>query len=85
MDGYSDHQAELGETMLQLEMEFEGGLDVKRLAKAVDLTLDAEPVLGCRFADNRYKACFERLEPGRRSAFRLTNSILRTRVLGPRR
>jgi len=74
MDGYSDHQSQLSETMIQLEMEFAESLDAKRLAKAIDLTLDAEPVLGCRFVDNTYKPYFERLDVNKRPAFFPANS-----------
>jgi len=33
-----------GEYMIQLELEFAERLDIERLARAVELTLDAEPV-----------------------------------------
>ncbi|GEM_PF-2850634 len=36
---------EAGEYMIQLEMEFAERPDAERLARAVELTLDAEPVL----------------------------------------
>jgi NRPS condensation-like uncharacterized protein len=74
MDCYTDHQTQVSEMMIQLEMEFDKELDAKRLAKAVDLTLDAEPVLGCRFVDNSYKPFFERLDVNKRSAFFPANS-----------
>ena len=74
MDRYSDQQTLLSEMMIQLEMEFNKELDAERLAKAIDLTLDAEPVLGCRFMDNSYRPFFERLDVNKRPAFFLANS-----------
>ena len=74
MDRYSDHTAQINEMMMQLEMEFNKELDAERLAKAVDLTLDAEPVLGCRFVDKSFKPFFERLDVNKRPAFFLANS-----------
>ena len=74
MDRYSDQQTLLSEMMIQLEMEFNKELDAERLAKAVDLSLDAEPVLGCRFMDNSYRPFFERLDVNKRPAFFLANS-----------
>jgi NRPS condensation-like uncharacterized protein len=59
---------------IQLELSFDQALDAGRLEKAVDLTLDAEPVLGCRFVDGSRKPCFERLEPDKRSAFLLAKT-----------
>jgi NRPS condensation-like uncharacterized protein len=73
MDCYADHQAQFNEMMLQMEMEFTGRLDAGRLAKAVDLVLDAEPVLGCRFVDSGKHPFFERLDAGKRSAFIMAN------------
>ena len=74
MDRYSDHTAQINEMMIQLEMDFEKELDAKMLAKAVDLTLDAEPVLGCRFVDKVYMPFFERLDVNKRPAFFLASS-----------
>lgn len=74
MDCYTDYQAQFNEMMVQLEMEFTDELDAKRLEKAVDLALDAEPVLGCRFVDDFSKPFFERLETDKRSAFLLAKS-----------
>lgn len=69
IDRYCDYLTPVCEMMIQLEMQFDRRLDAKRLAKAVELTLDAEPILGCRFVDDSYKPYFERLEPDQRSAF----------------
>jgi NRPS condensation-like uncharacterized protein len=74
MDLYSDHQSQFNEMMIQLEMEFNEELDAERLKKAVDLTLDTEPILGCRFVDKSYKPFFERLDVNKRLAFFLANS-----------
>ncbi|MDD5711265.1 MAG: hypothetical protein PHY31_00755 [Smithellaceae bacterium] len=53
------------ELMIQMEMEFPVRLDVPRLARAVELACDAEPVLGCRFVSAKIPywerlACDER-------------------------
>ncbi|MBM4386823.1 MAG: hypothetical protein FJ088_03730 [Deltaproteobacteria bacterium] len=52
------------EMMIQLEAEFDHGLDPDRLYRAVRLALDAEPVLGCRFADDGRDPQWERLDDG---------------------
>ena len=44
-----------------LEMEFGHTLDEVRLARAVALLLDAEPILGCRFAPRKFRARWEKL------------------------
>lgn len=74
MDCYTDLIAACGDLTIRLELEFDKGLDERRLGKAVDLTLDAEPVLGCRFVDDSYRPYFERLEATKRSAFLLADS-----------
>jgi NRPS condensation-like uncharacterized protein len=74
LDCYVDYLAGSLGLMIQLEMEFDEGLDAARLEKAIDLVLDAEPVLGCRFVDDSYKPYFERLGVNRHSAFRLANT-----------
>jgi NRPS condensation-like uncharacterized protein len=73
-DCFTDYLAAFADMIIQLEMEFDKGLDAKRLAKAVDLTLDAEPVLGCRFVNNSYKPYFQRLDTDKRPAFFTANS-----------
>jgi len=49
------------EPMIQLEIHFAESLDAERLRKAVYLTLDAEPVLGCRLVSHWRRPYFERL------------------------
>jgi NRPS condensation-like uncharacterized protein len=51
----------VGEMMLQIELTFTHPLDGDRLARAVCLALDAEPVLGCRFVDHWRKPYWERV------------------------
>ena len=46
--------------IIQLEMEFDFLLDEHRLAKAVSLLLEAEPILGCRFVPPYIKAVLEK-------------------------
>jgi NRPS condensation-like uncharacterized protein len=74
MDGLTDHQAQFNEMMIQMEMDFDEELDDRTLARAVDLTLDAEPVLGCRFVEGSRKPFFQRLDASKRSAFVLAAS-----------
>ncbi|MGC9780879.1 MAG: hypothetical protein HZR80_16670 [Candidatus Heimdallarchaeota archaeon] len=40
--------------------QLDGQVDAERMKKAVRLTLDAEPVLGCRFVKDRRKTYWER-------------------------
>jgi NRPS condensation-like uncharacterized protein len=60
LDCFTDFPSPLLNEMIQLEMEFAGGIDAGRLAKAVDLTFDAEPILGSRFVDSCRRPYFER-------------------------
>ena len=60
--------------MIQLELEFPQRLDVDRLSRAVDLVLDAEPVLGCRWVPHWRKPQWERLNRSERQSFLLVNS-----------
>jgi NRPS condensation-like uncharacterized protein len=60
--------------MIQLELEFPQKLDTQRLARAIDLIQDAEPVLGCRWVPNWRRPRWERLESGERQSFLLVNS-----------
>lgn len=46
---------------IHLRLFFEGPLDRSRLARALRLLLDAEPVLGCRFVSHWRKPWWERL------------------------
>ncbi len=55
--------------MIQLDMEFSQQLDSERLANAVNLTLDAEPVLGCKFVENWRKPYWERLSRDKLNVF----------------
>lgn len=41
-------------------LEFDGQLDEERLRRAMRLTLDAEPILGCRFAERWYRPVWQR-------------------------
>lgn len=60
--------------MIILELRFNERLDDERLARACDLTLDAEPVLGCRFVADRRKPYWERLEKNERQSFFLAGN-----------
>lgn len=54
-------QRYITDMMIQMEMEFEHRLDLDRLRRALRLALDAEPILGCRFADRPPKLHWQRL------------------------
>lgn len=64
----------LAEMVLHFEMEFDHRIDAARLEKALDLIIDAEPVLGCRFITDRLRVYWERLPHDRRHNFTLASS-----------
>lgn len=45
---------------LNLVVTFAGRIDVERMVRAVRLTLDAEPALGCRFVEHPWRPYWER-------------------------
>jgi NRPS condensation-like uncharacterized protein len=57
-----------GDMMVQMELEFDRHLDVDRLARAVELACDAEPILGCRLVTVS-EPCWQRLSPEERRPF----------------
>lgn len=61
--------AAMGEMVIHVEMEFEHRLDTGRLARALDLVLDSEPVLGCRFVTAPLRVYWQRLPDTKRSNF----------------
>lgn len=60
--------------MIQLELEFPQRLEVDRLSRAVDLVLDAEPVLGCRWVPHWRRPRWERLDDSERQSLLAVNS-----------
>ena len=64
----------LAEMVLHLEMEFDHGIDAARLEKSLNLILDVEPVLGCRFVTDTLRVYWERLPHDRRRNFTLASS-----------
>jgi NRPS condensation-like uncharacterized protein len=60
-----------GEMMIQMELQFNSHLDIDRLTKALDLTLDAEPVLGCRLVKRWWRPRWQRLDAGNREVLAL--------------
>jgi len=68
-----DYISESCDMMIQMELQFDQSLNVERLAQAIDLALDAEPVLGCRLVKVHRKLHWERLGKGKRPAFLLAN------------
>ena len=73
-DRVTSYVACLWDLMIQLELEFAGKLDVERLAKALELTLEAEPVLGCRFVEHWRRPYWERCAQSAREVFALARS-----------
>ncbi len=64
------------ELMIQMEIGFDRSheLDADRLARAVELALDAEPILGCRFVPHPGRPYWERTEPDERRVFSLVKT-----------
>jgi NRPS condensation-like uncharacterized protein len=58
--------------VVQMELEFPSELDPDRLALALDLVLDAEPVLGCRMVIDSKRPYWQRLLLKERQNFRFT-------------
>src|SRR5689334_18119186 len=50
----------LSDGQLRCVLRLNGHLDAERLARAFRLSLDAEPVLGCRFVRHRGRCAWER-------------------------
>jgi NRPS condensation-like uncharacterized protein len=51
----------IADFMLQMELCFEHRLDAQRLARALTLLIDAQPVLGCRLVTEKRRVYWERL------------------------
>lgn len=47
---------------IQIVLEFENKLDMDCIKKAVRLSIDAEPILGCKFVEDKYRPFWKRLE-----------------------
>lgn len=60
--------------IIQLEMEFDYNLDEKRLAKAIALTMDAAPILCCRFVPRMFRPYWERVEKEKHSIFTIVKN-----------
>lgn len=63
-----------GRFVVQMEMDFPASLDAQRLEKALDLMLDAEPVLGCRLIPDAKLPYWQRLSNTRRKNFTFTTN-----------
>ena len=63
----------IADFMLQMELVFERALDAERLARSLDLVLDARPILGCRLVTEKKKVYWEQLTEPRQDIFRLTS------------
>lgn len=62
----------VGKFVVQMEMDFPALLDAERLMKALDLILDAEPVLGSRLVPDPRSPFWQRLSDSARENFFLT-------------
>ena len=69
---HSWQKSGIGELILAMEMRFDAPLNEQVLARAADLILDAEPVLGCRL--NPRAPRWERLPADRRKVLTMTES-----------
>jgi NRPS condensation-like uncharacterized protein len=69
MDLVVEGMGSFGEMMIQLELEFDRQLDRERLARAFDLLLDYQPVLGCRREWENNQPFWRRLNGDGRSNF----------------
>ena len=58
-----------GRFVIQMELTFGGALNADRLIAALDLMLDAEPILGCRFVEHPKLPYWERLPEAARKNF----------------
>jgi NRPS condensation-like uncharacterized protein len=61
-----------GRFVVQLELDFPESLDAERLINALDLMLDAEPVLGCRLIPDPKSPYWQRLTGAERNNFSFT-------------
>jgi NRPS condensation-like uncharacterized protein len=59
--------------MIQLELDYPRHLDAERLREAFHLTLDAEPILCCRWVPQLRRPYWERIEKRSRDTFLLTS------------
>ena len=71
-DRFINYVRGTGEMMIQIEMDFNSRLDVTRLEKALDVTLDAEPILGCRLVERWWRPQWERLGKNEREVLIIT-------------
>jgi NRPS condensation-like uncharacterized protein len=65
---------QIGQMVIPLDLAFENTLDPARLARALDLLLDAEPILGSRFVMHPRRPWWERLSRGKREALSVLDS-----------
>ena len=64
----------VGRFVIQMEMVFLASLDAERLMTAIDLMLDAEPVLGCRMVPDPKLPYWQRLSGVERKNFSSTTN-----------
>jgi NRPS condensation-like uncharacterized protein len=61
-----------GEMVIEMELGFHGRLDPNLLARAADLLLDAEPVLGCRLVVNTSRVLWQHVPRSERRLLTIT-------------
>lgn len=54
------HRRLIHDSLINNVVFFNGRLDMERLEKAIRLSIDAEPILGCRFVESFPRPCWER-------------------------
>lgn len=64
-----DYISDSSDMMIQLELDFDQRLDAGKMARAAELMMDAEPILGCRLVKTNRKLHWERLDEEKRAAF----------------
>lgn len=67
-------ELQVGVMNIQVELQFEEKLDTMRLARALDLVLDAQPVLGCRAVKTSKRMVWQRLAVDQRKNLTVTSS-----------
>lgn len=66
------HDVRWGEMVIHLECEFAEPLDERRLARACELAIIAEPLLGCRFVSSRFRHWWESTNGAGAAALEIT-------------
>ena len=73
---------DIGQMVIRLEMLFAHHLDTERLDRAVRLTMNAAPILGCRFDDNADFGCWRRLAESEQQGLEVVTKLSDYQQLG---